>query len=403
MHFFTPLKFMWNFKCLISSSCLKAWDDNSIKRQIRSVDRLGNTQMKSYVVYYPIFIMLAIDFAFAISNILLKKIIMDGMNHLVFITYRQAISTIFLAPVAFFLEKNTRPKLTPQIFCNLFLSAIVGASVTQYLFLLGMEYTSATFSCAFLNMVPVVTFLMALPFRLETINIKHGSGIAKALGTLVCVGGAFLLTFYKGMPLVHFSDQQSVSSSLKGDISSSKLKERWILGSLALFGGTLLWSSWFLLQTFIGKKYPCKYSSTVIMTFFSAMQSAVLTFSMDRRLSIWVPKEKIDMLSILYAGLIGSGMCYVGMSWCVKKRGPVFTAAFSPLVQVMAAIFDVPILHEQLHLGSVIGSAIVIAGLYFLLWGKNREMQKVVHETEEKKEKELPFKDLETNSEPRIP
>lgn len=52
---------------------------------------------------------------------------------------------------------------------------------------------------------------------------------------------------------------------------------------------------------------------------------------------------------------------------------------------------------------SVIGSAIVIAGLYFLLWGKNREMQKVAHETEEKKEKELPFKDLETNSESRIP
>lgn len=52
---------------------------------------------------------------------------------------------------------------------------------------------------------------------------------------------------------------------------------------------------------------------------------------------------------------------------------------------------------------SVIGSAIVIAGLYFLLWGKNREMQKVVHETEEKKDKELTFKDLETNSESRIP
>ncbi|KAM3357841.1 WAT1-related protein [Capsicum galapagoense] len=359
--------------------------------------------MKSFVGWYPIFIMVAIDFAFAISNILLKKIILDGMNPLVFITYRQAISTIFLAPVAFFLEKNNRPKLTPQILCSLFLSAIVGASLTQYLFLLGMEYTSATFSCAFLNMVPVITFLLALPFGLETINIKHGSGIAKAFGTLICVGGAFILTFYKGIPLVHFSDQQAVSPSSEGAISSSNIKERWILGSLALFAGTLLWSSWFLLQSFIGKKYPCKYSSTVTMTFFSAIQSAVLTFSIDRRLSIWIPKEKIDMLSILYAGLIGSGMCYVGMSWCVKKRGPVFTAAFSPLVQVMAAMFDVPILHEQLHLGSVIGSAIVIAGLYFLLWGKNRGMQKVVHETEEKKEKELPIKDLETNSESRIP
>ena len=50
-------------------------------------------------------------------------------------------------------------------------------------------------------------------------------------------------------------------------------------------------------------------------------------------------------------GIIGSGMCYVVMSWCVKKRGPVFTAAFSPLVQIMAAMFDIPILHEKLYLG----------------------------------------------------
>lgn len=50
-------------------------------------------------------------------------------------------------------------------------------------------------------------------------------------------------------------------------------------------------------------------------------------------------------------GVIGSGLCFVGMSWCVKKRGPVFTAAFSPLVQIIAAIYDVPFMHEQLHLG----------------------------------------------------
>ncbi|CAN4094929.1 unnamed protein product [Withania somnifera] len=281
--------------------------------------------MMRCVEWYPIIVMLTIDFAFAISNILLKKIIMDGMNHLVFITYRQAISTVFLAPVAFFLERNTRPKLTPQILCYLFLSAIIGASLTQYLFLLGIQYTSATFACAFLNMVPVVTFLMALLFGLETFNIKDRSGRAKVI---------------------------DLSQTLQEPISSTKRNEQWIYGSMILFAGTLLWSSWFLLQSKIGKKYPCQYSSTVIMTFFSAIQSAILTFSIDRRLSIWIPKETtIDMLSVGYTGLVGSGLCIVGMSWCVKRRGPVFTAAFSPLIQVMAAVLDVPILHEQLNLG----------------------------------------------------
>ncbi|KAF3612661.1 putative methyltransferase PMT18 [Capsicum annuum] len=360
--------------------------------------------MKSYAEWYPIVVMLVIDFAFAIGNILLKKIIMDGMNHFVFITYRQSISSLFLAPIAFFLERNTRPKLTPQILCYLFLSAIVGASLTQYLFLLGIQYTSATFACAFLNMVPVITFLMALLFGLEAFNIKDRSGRAKVIGTLICLGGAFLLTFYKGIPLIHFSHVQDLSRTVEEPISSSKRNEQWMFGSMILFAGTLLWSSWFLLQSKIAKKYPCQYSSTVIMTFFSAIQSAILTLSTDRRLSIWIPNEKtIDMLSVVYTGLVGSGLCFVGMSWCVKKRGPVFTAAFSPLIQVMAAMLDVPLLHEQLNLGSVMGSVIVIVGLYFLLWGKIKEMQKVSQETGEKKEKELTSQVHEANDEPDIP
>ncbi|KAL3651061.1 hypothetical protein CASFOL_007464 [Castilleja foliolosa] len=323
--------------------------------------------MKRFAKWYPVLVMIVIDQAFAISNILLKKIVDDGINLLVFITYRQSISAIFLSPLAFFLER---------------------ASATQYLFLLGIEYTSATFSCAFLNMVPVVTFLMALPFGLEKVNVKHSSGRAKVVGALVCVGGAILLTVYKGMPLFHFATSSHNSVNVGGG--------KWAIGSVALFVGTLFWSSWFLLQTNIGKRYPCQYSSTAIMSCFSAIQLAVLSMSInEREVSIWILKSKSDILIVLYAGMIGSGLCFVGMSWCVKQRGPVFTAAFSPLVQIMAAMFDVPILHEQLHLGSVIGSVTVIGGLYILLWGKDKEMQnqdkRLAVETDEKTMQEPEF------------
>ena len=50
-------------------------------------------------------------------------------------------------------------------------------------------------------------------------------------------------------------------------------------------------------------------------------------------------------------GIVGSGLCYVVMSWCVKQRGPVFTAAFSPFIQAFVAVFDISILHEEVHLG----------------------------------------------------
>ncbi|CAL5374143.1 WAT1-related protein At3g30340-like [Camellia sinensis] len=346
--------------------------------------------MKSCEEWNPVFAMIGVDFGFAIANILLKKVVDGGMNHLVFITYRQSISTIFLAPIGYFSERNSRPKLTFGILCHLFLSAIVGASLTQYFFLLGIQYTSATFSCAFINMVPVVTFLMALPFGLEKVQLKgsdsgSSGGRAKVVGALVCLGGAMILTLYKGMPLFNHS-HESLWQGGAGNIdqvhdhvmvlSSGRRKERWTIGSMALMAGTLLWSSWFLIQSNIVKRYPCQYSSTAIMSFFAAIQSTVLAFSINRRnLSIWALNGKMEFLTVFYAGMVGSGLCYVGMSWCVKKRGPLFTAAFSPLVQIMAAMVDIPILHEQLHLGSLVGSVTVIAGLYILLWGKNKEMQ----------------------------
>ncbi|KAJ0047769.1 hypothetical protein Pint_14942 [Pistacia integerrima] len=333
--------------------------------------------MKSCNEWKPFFAMISIEFAFSIMNILLKKVLDQGMNDLVFITYRLSISTIFLAPIGYFWERNNRPKLTLRILCYLFFSAILGSSLTQYFFLLGIQYTSATIACAFINVVPVLTFLMALPFRLESVNIKHNSGRAKVVGTLVCIAGAMMLTLYRGMPLLNHSHMQAETSTMDGvkEMHCTRRTERWTLGMIALTVGTILWSSWFLIQTNISKRYPCQYSSTAIMSFFGAIQSAILCLTTSRNLSMWVLKGNIEIITILYAGMIGSGLCFVGLSWCVKKKGPVFTAAFSPLVQIMAAVFDVPFLHEQLHLGSLLGSIIVIIGLYILLWGKKKEMQ----------------------------
>ncbi|XP_022995600.1 WAT1-related protein At3g30340-like [Cucurbita maxima] len=324
----------------------------------------------------PLMAMVAIDLAFAIVNILLETVLDHGMNHLVLITYRLSIASISLAPIAYFCEKDGRANLSVRILCCLFFSAIVGASLTQYCFLLGIQHTSATFACAFVNLVPVVTFLLALPFGLETVKLKCSSGKAKIIGTVVCISGAVLLTVYKGPALLNDSYSiAALAASHGGDVKLKKTGESWTVGCIALVAGTLLWSSWFLLQSNIGKRYPYQYSSTAIMSGFGAVQSAVLSLSTGAKSSAWALTGKIQILTVLYTGMIGSGMCFVGMSWCVKKRGPVFTAAFSPLVQIMSAMFDIPIMHRPLYLGSLLGSVSVIIGLYILLWGKNKEME----------------------------
>lgn len=61
--------------------------------------------MKNWDEWKPFVAMIAVDFGFAVVNILLKKVVEEGMNHLVFITYRLCISSVFLAPIGYFWER----------------------------------------------------------------------------------------------------------------------------------------------------------------------------------------------------------------------------------------------------------------------------------------------------------
>ncbi|KAK4488114.1 hypothetical protein RD792_003856 [Penstemon davidsonii] len=180
-------------------------------------------------MWKPVAMMVVVEFGLSMVNIQFKKGLEQGMNHLITVAYRQIISTIFLFPLAWFWERTSWSELTTWVTGQMFLSALLGLTLSQYLFLVGLDYTSATLTGAFINIVPVVTFVLALPFGMEKVNMKRNSGRAK--------------------------------------------------------------------------------------------------------------------------GIVGSGICFVVMSWCVKQRGPVFTSAFSPLLQIFAAIFDVTILHEEIYLG----------------------------------------------------
>lgn len=142
-------------------------------------------------------------------------------------------------------------------------------------------------------------FFFWFHYRLETVNIKCKGGKAKILGTFVCIGGALLLTLYKGKPLFDGSHYQSAMDQAS---STTRSTQKWTIGVIALIMGTLFWSFWFILQSKIGKRYPCQYSSTAIMTFFGAMQAAILGFSTgSSNLSSWVLKDKIQIITVLYS------------------------------------------------------------------------------------------------------
>ncbi|VVB06912.1 unnamed protein product [Arabis nemorensis] len=324
--------------------------------------------------------MVMINSALGLANALVKKVLDGGVNHMVIATYRLAISTVCLAPIAYFWERRTRPKLTFNILVQLFFSALVGASLTQYFFLLGLSYTSATLACAFISMTPAITFVMALIFRVEKLNMKSKAVMGMVMGTLICIGGALLLTMYKGVPLTKLHKLETHSSINK---KSSMKPENWIIGCVLLFAGSSCFGSWMLIQSKVNDKYPCQYSSTVVLSFFGTIQCALLSLIKSRDISTWILTDKFDIMTVVYAGAVAQGICTVGTSWCIRKRGPIFTSVFTPVGLIFATLFDFSILHRQIGIGSVIGSGIVIFGLYIFLLGKVRQMK-------EESEKKLP-------------
>ncbi|XP_074571692.1 WAT1-related protein At3g30340-like isoform X2 [Curcuma longa] len=289
----------------------------------------------------PAAAMLAVDVALAVMNVMVKKALSEGMNKLVFITLRHAVATLFISPIAFFYERKIRPKLTLEICVYLFFSAMFGASLTQYLFFLGLEQTSATFACAFLNIAPVCTFLISLATRMEFVDLKTKEGRAKAVGTLVCFLGVLVLTLYKGVALNSGSAAIGGSSRMGGAEYGSR---KWLTGSIAVIAGCVSWSAWFPLQARLGRKYPALCSCTALVFLLSFLQAASLSLATQRGASVWILRKKMEIATVIFS--------------------------------ILVAVIDFAFLHEQVYIGSVLGSVLVIAGLYSLLWGKNKEAGK---------------------------
>ncbi|KAJ8476483.1 hypothetical protein OPV22_020210, partial [Ensete ventricosum] len=80
-------------------------------------------------------------------------------------------------------------------------------------------------------------------------------------------------------------------------------------------------------------------------------------------------------------GIFASGISFTLLGWCIKKKGPVYASVFNPLMLVLVAILSSLLLNEKLYLGCLLGAALIVIGLYIVLWGKGREASKIDEES----------------------
>uniref|UniRef100_A0A0D9UY48 EamA domain-containing protein n=1 Tax=Leersia perrieri TaxID=77586 RepID=A0A0D9UY48_9ORYZ len=319
--------------------------------------RLASPEQQAMDAKMPYIIVIVIELIYTGLYVISKAAFNHGMNSFIFIFYRQAASSALLLPLAITLERNT---------------------ATLNMYNLGLKYTSSTVASATGNSMPVVTFFLALLLRQEVIRLRSSSGAAKAAGVGFCLAGVLVLALYAG-PAINSLNHHHVFGHEASEISgrnsavTTTTRTRWVEGTLLMMLSNATWSLWTVLMASLLKEYPSKLLATALQCVISAAQSLLVPAAVERDPAAWRLRFDAGLLAIAYYGVFVTGVSFYLQAWCIEKKGPVFLAMASPLSFVFTILCSSFLLGEIVHLGSIVGGVLMVAGLYSVLWGKSKE------------------------------
>ncbi|KAH8953396.1 hypothetical protein BDL97_08G024200 [Sphagnum fallax] len=329
-------------------------------------------------------VMLAVSFGSVGYLVLSKAALNAGVNVLVFCAYRDGIAFCTLAPLAFFAEMKFRSRCSVLVLGLILIIGVFGGFLEQVLFLVGLENTNTFFASAMQNCSPVFVLLIAATFRTEEVRFRQRDGQAKILGIIFCVLGALLMSIYKG-PVIFkrlISETNPPSSMLpRSDLLMGDLIvgfegwgiDKWALGGLCLILQTLSVGIETNLKGVIMARFPAPITVIAGMALTGFLLMVIICYYTVQEQSEWGFHHVSEFLAAAYGGLIITGINNVLKCWSVHNRGPIFVAAYAPVMPILASIFGTFILGESLFLGCVIGTTLILSGLFFVTWGQSVE------------------------------
>ncbi|XP_042005983.1 WAT1-related protein At1g09380-like [Salvia splendens] len=194
--------------------------------------------------------MVIVQLGYVGMNIIAKLAMNTGMSPFVQVAYRQLFATLSILPLAYFIERNNRPKMTRSILFQIFLCSISGVTVNQITYFVGLKNSTPTIACALTNINPAVTFIMAVAFR-EECSKQHPPQFNSR---------PFLL----------------------------------ILSAVS-------WAVYLIIQAKVSMNYNVPFSCTAIMCAMATVQCVAVAFAMEPTLSAWSLASELRLTSSIYA------------------------------------------------------------------------------------------------------
>ncbi|CAN0857390.1 WAT1-related protein At3g28050 [Linum grandiflorum] len=202
---------------------------------------------------------------------------------------------------------------------------------------------------------------------MEKVVMRKRSSQGKVIGAIVSIAGAIVVTLYKGPALT----ETPPSPSVQLHISTS---ENWILGGVLLTCEFILVPLWFIGQTQIMKEYPAELTVVFLYDLVASIVAAsVALVTEGTSPTAWILRPNLALASVFCSGILGSCLNTSVNTWALRIKGPVYVAMFGPLSIAIALAMGVMFLGDRLHLGSLVGAAIISIGFYTMMWGKAQE------------------------------
>ncbi len=265
-------------------------------------------------------------------NYIIGKITLRHIDPFTLVSFRFPVAAVVALSVYF--SRSNRARLRPRDFWTFVYLGLFGILINQGCFTVGLNFTSSEHSAIVVSLAPLVVLLWAWLLKLE----KLTSG--KAFGMLISIAGALLLEMRHGA--------SGHSPTVLGDAI------------------TLCGVAGFATYTVLGKRVVAEYDA-ISMTAFNILVATILisplTIHQAMRLD-WGRVGWVGWTGMLYMAVLSSTVAYMMFYWILRYMDASRVVVLNYCQPVIVVLLSIPILGERPTRNFIVGSALVLLGVY---------------------------------------
>ncbi|WP_131670521.1 DMT family transporter [Pseudomonas parakoreensis] len=228
---------------------------------------------------------------------------------------------------------------TPRQWLQLTLLGFFGIFFYNLCFFYGLQYINASRASLIVALNPAVIGLASW------LLFKERLGRVKVAGIALCIGGASLVIVSRNPQLLAVTPNA------------------WI-GDLLILGCVAGWGIYSLCSRELNQALGPLQTVTFSVLIGCVMLLVLATLRGEMSAAALLNLDTPQWLSLIYLGVFGSALAYIGYYDGIRKIGATRSGVFIALNPLTAVLLGALLLGERLTLTLCLGGALVLAGIY---------------------------------------